>query len=462
MPPTELATARALAGPAAGVVNAAVSGWGGGPRAPVTLVRALGISELQELVADGAGESLIARGMGRSYGDAAQLRLGTVLDVTGLRSFELDAEQGVLTAQAGATLGELLAALAAAGWTLPVVPGTQHVTIGGAIAADVHGKNHGAAGTFGSHVLEIGLLTSSGDVLVLTPEHNPELLHATIGGMGLTGVIVWARVALKRIGSTSVAVDTDRFETLDEALAILDGAGGSYRVAWLDLLSKRLARGVVTRAEPLIWEPPDHRAGGMTVATRLTIPSRWPGGLLTPSAVRAFNELRFRRTPRQQVGHVEPFGSHMFPLDAANAWPRLYGPPGFVQYQLVVARGQESALHDVIVALRGSPVPCYLAVLKDFGAANRSPLSFPLMGWTLTLDMPRSAPDLEPLLTRLDELVVRAGGRVYLAKDWRLTPELVAAMYPRLREWQAVRDRVDPQRRWRSDLGLRTGLVQPR
>ncbi len=200
----------------------------------------------------------------------------------------------------------------------------------------------------------------------------------------------------------------------------------------------------------------------MTVATRLTIPARWPQGLLTPSVVRAFNELRFRRTPRHQVGRVEPFGSHMFPLDAVNAWPRLYGAPGFVQYQLVVPRGQESALHDVVVALRRSPVPCYLAVLKDFGAANRSPLSFPLIGWTLTLDMPRSAPGLEPLLTRFDELVVGARGRVYLAKDWRLTADLVAAMYPRLREWQAVRDRADPQRRWRSDLGLRTGLVQAR
>src|SRR5262249_41729001 len=211
--------------PQIGDMNAAIVGWGGGALTPVTLVRARDVTELRELLASDAGHGLIARGMGRSYGDAAQLRLGTVVDTTGLQSFELDSSAGVVTAQPGATLAELLGALGPRGWTLPVVPGTQHVTVGGAIASDVHGKNHGTAGTFGSHVLEIGLLTAAGDVLVLTADDNRELLDATIGGMGLTGVIVWAQIKLKRVHSAWVSVDTDRFEMLDDALAVLHGPG---------------------------------------------------------------------------------------------------------------------------------------------------------------------------------------------------------------------------------------------
>jgi decaprenylphospho-beta-D-ribofuranose 2-oxidase len=180
---------------------------------------------------------------------------------------------------------------------------------------------------------------------------------------------------------------------------------------------------------------------------------------LQPSLVRTFNELRFRSTPRRGRDQVESFGAHMFPLDGLSAWPRLYGPQGFIQYQLVLPRGQETALHNLLVTLRRSPVPCYLAVLKDFGPANSSPLSFPLQGWTLTLDMPRSAPGLAPLLRRFDDLLLGAGGRVYLAKDDRVAPDVLAAMYPRLDEWRAVRDRVDPDRLWASDLALRTDLL---
>jgi decaprenylphospho-beta-D-ribofuranose 2-oxidase len=214
---------------------------------------------------------------------------------------------------------------------------------------------------------------------------------------------------------------------------------------------------VVTRADHAMEGP--SRGARTTVKARLRIPPRWPGGLLRPGVVRAYNEYRFRRTPRRATGHLEPFGAHMFPLDALEAWPRLYGPGGLVQYQLVVPKGQERALERVIETLRGSSVPCYLSVLKDFGAANDAPLSFPMRGWTLALDLPGRAPGLSALLHEFDELVAGAGGRVYLAKDGRLPAETLAAMYPRLREWRAVRDRVDPEGRWLSDLGLRTGMV---
>jgi decaprenylphospho-beta-D-ribofuranose 2-oxidase len=460
MPPADAAIASATAAVGLVTVNGAVSGWGGGAPVSVKLMRPESIDALCDARPARSGQGAIARGMGRSYGDAAQLASGLVLDTTRLRQFEVDAERGVLTSQAGATLGQLLGALAPAGWVLPVVPGTQHVTVGGAIASDIHGKNHGTVGTFGAHVLALGLLTASGEVLELTPRQGGELMAATIGGMGLTGVILWARIQLHHLRSAWMSVDTERVERLDDALAALDGSGGSHRVAWLDLLGRCRVRGVVTRAEHLIGDPDgDGAVAQVTAAARITVPERWPGGLLRTSVVRAYNEFRFRRSPRREFGRVEQFGAHVFPLDALDAWPRLYGRRGFVQYQAVVPRGQERTLEALIAALRNSPVPCYLATLKDLGPESEAPLSFPLAGWTITLDLPRGAPGLEALMSGFDELVAGAGGRVYLAKDARLRPDTLAAMYPRLGQWRTARDRADPERVWRSDLGLRTGLV---
>ncbi len=409
----------------------------------------------------GRGRGAIARGMARSYGDAAQRHGGVVIDTTGLASFDLDAERGLVRAQAGVTLGRLLTALEPEGWVLPVVPGTQHVTVGGAIAADIHGKNHAVAGTFGAHVEAMVLLTAAGDLRELTAEHEPELWRATVGGMGLTGVILSAAIRLKRLPGPLLSVDTDRVASLDDALAILGGPGGEYRVAWLDLLGPAAARGTVTRAAHVEADPTRApRSGSATVAPRLTIPARWPNGLLRPAVVRAHNAHRFRRTPRRRTAALESYGAHMFPLDAVDAWPRLYGAAGLVQYQFAVPRGREEVLDRVIGRLRRSPVPVYLAVLKDLGPAGEAMLSFPVGGWTLALDMPGNAPGLASILRTFDESVAGAGGRVYLAKDGRLRQDALAAMYPRAAEWRAVRDRVDPDGVWCSDLAIRTGLVQ--
>jgi decaprenylphospho-beta-D-ribofuranose 2-oxidase len=454
-PPTATRAAR--------LASASITGWGLGPPASVRLLRPSRSDELADALSAAralgeAGHGAIARGMGRSYGDAAQLGGGLVLETTRLRRFELDAERGTVRAEAGVTIGELLDAAVPAGWMVPVLPGTQHVSVGGAIASDIHGKNHGAAGTFGMHVEAIGLLTAAEDVVELGGD-DP-LFQATLGGMGLTGVIVWARIALRRVTSPWLSVDTDRVDTLEDALAALRAPGGQHRVAWLDLLGPGLARGVVTRAEHLDGAAASEREkGSATVRGRATIPAGWPRGMLQPATMRAFNELRFRRSPRARRGAVESIGAHMFPLDALEWWPRLYGPSGFLQYQLVIPYGAERTLESVIARLRRSGVPCYLAVLKDFGPANPAPLSFPLAGWTLTLDVPRVAPGLYELLDRLDEEVVAAGGRVYLSKDARLRPETLAAMYPRLGEWREVRDQADPEHLWQSDLARRTRLV---
>ena len=417
----------------------------------MSLVRPGDSGAIEAAIAGCAGGA-ISRGMGRSYGDAAQLRGGLVLQTTRLKGIALDQEAGTVLAQAGATVGELLASLVPAGWMVPVVPGTQHVTVGGAIASDIHGKNHGVAGTFGTHVEQISILRSDGEVQSTEPGES--LFEATVGGMGLTGVILSARIKLCAIPGPLLAVDTDRVASLDDALDSLRAPGGPYRVAWLDLLSAQPGRGIVTRANHI-----DDGDASPIVRARATVPRRWPAGVLRPSSVRAFNAFRFGSAPRAERGRSESIARHMFPLDALDAWPRLYGPRGFMQYQLVVPSGSERTLETVIERLRRSRVPCYLAVLKDFGPANDAPLSFPIEGWTLTLDVPRSARAAELLFDGFDELVAESGGRVYLSKDARMKPDALRAMYPRLDEWRAARDRADSRGLWRSDLALRVGLL---
>jgi decaprenylphospho-beta-D-ribofuranose 2-oxidase len=458
MPPLDLAATPALGSPE----PVRLHGWGGGPgsagwRLRPELEESVGVA-LEFFRERGAWPGVLARGMGRSYGDAAQLAGGLIIETTWLKGVSLDADRGIVTARAGVTLGELLGLLVPAGWMVLVVPGTQHVSVGGAIAGDIHGKNHGSAGTFGRYVVALGLLTAGGEELCLMP--GDPLFEATLGGMGLTGIVLWAQVRLAPVTSAFMSVDTDRVRDLDGALAALRAPGGPHRVAWLDLLGPRPGRGVVTRAShlPASGVPLGAR-GGAGVRARATVPSRWPGPLLRPATVQAFNEVRFRRTPARARGQVESIGAHMFPLDELEAWPRLYGRPGLVQYQLVVPYGAERVLEDVLAELRRASVPCYLAVLKDFGEASAAPLSFPLAGWTLALDLPRAAPGLGAALDRCDERVAACCGRVYLSKDSRLSPDALRAMYPRLEEWRAVRDRADPEGMWRSDLALRTGLV---
>ncbi len=451
MPPAEL-----LASPPLDATPAVVHGWGGADPAAVSVLRpaAAATIDVHGLRRRGA----IPRGLGRSYGDAAQLTQGYVIETSNLKRIDLDRDEGIVTAEAGATIGELLDVTVPAGWMVPVVPGTQHVTVGGAIASDIHGKNHGTAGTFGSHVRSLGLLTAAGETVELAPDS--ELFQATVGGMGLTGVVVWAAIACYPVRSAAVAVDTDRAADFDHAFELLRAPGGPLRVAWIDLLGSRPGRGVVTRADHCA-ESLSIPSGPPSVRARAVVPTWWPGGLLRANTVGVFNELRYRSTPHRQRGHAEPLGPHLFPLDVLDAWPRLYGTPGFLQYQLVVPPDEERTLIAVTEHVRRAGIPCFLAVLKDMGPANNAPLSFPIEGWTLTLDLPRAAAGLGAALDRCDQLVAEVAGRVYLSKDARMRPEAVRAMYPRLDEWQAVRDGADPDGVWRSDLALRTGLVQP-
>jgi decaprenylphospho-beta-D-ribofuranose 2-oxidase len=459
MPPSELAPARPAI---AGGTPATVTGWGRRRPAVVRLTRPRSVHELQAAVAGarpgvGVGGA-IPRGLGRSYGDAAQLGDGLVIESRGLSAFRLDPATGELTADAGTSLGDLLRAAVPQGWILPVVPGTQHVTIGGALASDVHGKDHPTAGSFSRHVDALGLVRSDGEVATLTPGEPDGVFEATVGGMGLTGMIVWARLRLVPVPGATMAVDTERVSDIGQACAALIEPGRSHRVAWLDLLGGRPGRGVVSRAD-LLDAPVGRQAGEATVSARATVPARWRHQVLRPALVRTFNELRFRRAPRRERGRPVDFGGFSFALDGLDGWAGLYGKGGLVQYQFVVPHGREAVLEQVIARLRAAAVPCYLAVLKLLGPANASPLSFPLPGFTLALDLPGAAPGLQRLLRTFDELVAEAGGRVYLTKDARLDAAATRAMYPRLGEWRATRDAADPIGLWRSDLGVRTGLV---
>ncbi|HUN79244.1 MAG TPA: FAD-binding oxidoreductase [Solirubrobacteraceae bacterium] len=446
--------------------QALLSGWGRTAPSRALLLAPRSIEQAAQAVAQRRpdGRGLIARGAGRSYGDAAQNGGGAVLDMRALRGIaELDAERLLIRAAAGTTFAQLLLALAARGLTLPVVPGTRHVTVGGAIAADAHGKNHPRDGSLARQLESILLCTPAHGPLAVSRECDPELFHGTIGGMGLTGVILEATLRVTALRAPRALADVDRVASVPDALALMDGAGAHrYAIAWLDLLSSGagFGRAVVTRSEEGAPEGSARRLSRapLRARPRVSVPADMPRGLLSPAIVRAFNALHWRSAPRRTRGRELSMSAQLFPLDALGAWNRLYGPAGLVQYQFAVPHGAEETLLRVLHGLRARRAPMYLAVLKRFGEAAAGPLSFPLPGWTVAIDLPADAPDLLPALDAADELVAAVGGRVYLAKDVRLRADLLRVMYPELPRLLQLRARVDPQEHLRSDMAWRLGL----
>lgn len=439
-------------------------GWGRTAPSAARLEAPADAGAAAVLVAGAGPRGVLARGLGRAYGDAAQNAGGQVLATRGLAGVRrFDAERGEVTVGAGSSLGELAAFLLPHGWFLPVVPGTRFVTVGGAIAADIHGKNHHRDGAFCAHVRAFSLLTPDGAVREVTPEGDPDAFAATAGGMGLTGVMLEATLRLLRVHGDRVLVDTERAADLDDLLARMAGGDHAYRysVAWVDCLARgaRLGRGVLMRAN---HAPGDGgvRRGPLAYAEKRPLPAPPAVRVVTPATVRAFNEAYYRRAPRESRGRPERLDVYFHPLDGMRGWNRLYGPRGLVQYQLAVPFGAEATLRRVFETFSGGRHPTFLAVLKRFGP-GAGPLGFPMEGWTLAADLPAGDPDLGPVLDGLDELVAEAGGRVYLAKDARLRPELLGAMYPELERWKALRARLDPAGRMRSDLGRRLGLCGP-
>ncbi|MEV8528101.1 FAD-binding oxidoreductase [Streptomyces sp. NPDC052000] len=442
-----------------------VTGWGRTAPTAARVLRPRSYEEAAAAVRACGARGTIARGLGRAYGDAAQNAGGAVLDMTGLdRIRTIDAEAGVVTCDAGVSLHRLMEVLLPLGWFVPVTPGTRYVTVGGAIGADIHGKNHHVSGSFARHVRELELLTADGTVRTLTP--GSELFEATAGGMGLTGVILRATVQLLPVETSLMSVDTERAADLDDLMARLTATDHRYRysVAWIDLLARgaRTGRAVLTRGEhaPLDALPPRARRSPLAFRPgRLpAAPAFLPEGLLGRASVSAFNELWYRKAPRRRTGELQRIPAFFHPLDGVPHWNRVYGRGGFVQYQFVVGYGQEDTLRTIVRRISRRGCPSFLAVLKRFGESDPGWLSFPLPGWTLALDIPANLPGLGAFLDGLDEEVAAAGGRVYLAKDARMRGELMERIYPKLPQFRSLRAELDPTGVFVSDLARRLAL----
>jgi len=442
-----------------------VTGWGRTAPTAARLIRPRSYEEAVAAVRDCGARGSIPRGLGRAYGDAAQNAGGAVIDMTGLdRVHAIDAAGGTVLCDAGVSLHRLMEVLLPLGWFVPVTPGTRHVTVGGAIGADIHGKNHHVSGSFSRHVLSFELLTADGEIR--TVGRGTPLFDATTGGMGLTGMILTATVQLQPVETSLMSVDTERARDLDDLMARLTATDHAYRysVAWIDLMARGAATGraVLTRGDHAPLEALGTRARRDPLAFRTprfpAPPAYVPDGLLNRTTVGLFNEFWYRKAPRARTGQLQSLSAFFHPLDGIPHWNRIYGRGGCVQYQFVVGHGQEEALHRIVRRVRENRCPSFLAVLKRFGDADPGWLSFPVPGWTLALDIPASLPGLGTFLDELDEEVAAAGGRVYLAKDSRMRPDLLAAMYPRLGDFRALRARLDPRGVFTSDLSRRLTL----
>ena len=446
--------------------QAELTGWGRTAPSVARLVDAtdgeLDAATLGDLA---TSRGVIARGLGRAYGDPAQNAGGSVVQLRP-GQIVLDTANGEATVGGGVGFDELLRYLVPRGWFVPVTPGTRFITVGGAIASDIHGKNHHADGSFGAHLRSMTLLTADGERRSISEASDPLLWWATIAGMGLTGIIVDATFRVLPIETSRCLVDTERIPNLEALLERMESGDHLYRysVAWVDLVASgaSLGRSVLTRGDhatiadldaagthlddPLAFSPP----------ALASVPRGVPN-LLNRLSVSAFNELWYRKAPRSHRG-LESITGFFHPLDMVGSWNRLYGSAGFLQYQFVVPFEAVDTLRTIVREVSASGQASFLAVLKRMGDANDGLLSFPTPGWTLTMDLPAGVAGLGALLARLDALVLDAGGRHYLAKDATATPAMVRAEYPRLDEWLDVRRAVDPHGVWMSDQARRLDL----
>lgn len=458
---------QTLPTPLASDATRPLHGWGRTAPTRAHVITPRSVDDVVAAVTGVGPRGVIARGLGRSYGDPAQNAGGTVLDMTGLnRIHTVDDSSGFVDVDAGVSLDTLMRAALPHGLWLPVLPGTRQVTVGGAIGADIHGKAHHVVGSFGNHVRSLTLVTADGAVHELTPDGpEAELFWATVAGMGLTGVITRATLELHHVETAYFRVDTDQIDNLADLMARQRVDDDSYAetVSWFDAVTtgRHAGRGLLMRAnharldelpaklqaEPLKFDAPQ----------LLTVPDVFPPGLLNRVTGKLFSEAWYRKSPTRH-GAIQNITQFLHPLDIIGEWNRGYGPRGFLQYQFVVPPERDDVIPVVLDRMTSAGQVSALNVLKRFGPGNRAPLSFPMPGWTLCVDIPVN-PGLGALCDELDAIVLDAGGRHYLAKESRTTPAAIRRGYPRFDEWRKVRDAVDPHGVFASDMSRRLELT---
>jgi len=429
--------------------TAEYSGWGRVLRAEGQLAR----PERQSALAALAHEELApAIGNCRSYGDTSLNHGGNAVDMTRLDRFlGFDPDTGVLTCEAGLSLGEIARIMAPRGWLPSVMPGTGFATVGGAIGNDVHGKNHHGAGSFGQHVLGIDLLNANGAQYV-TPDSNPDLFRATMGGLGQTGIIASAKLQLMRCKGDIVTLTERRVAGLDDFLPLLDRSEATYTVGWIDATATgdALGRGILEEAETGAGLVPPAKPSK-------SVPVNAPGWALSPPVVRLFNRAYYNRVPKRGRSVVKPINDFFFPLDRIHDWNRLYGKTGFHQFQCVVPVASAPVLRDMLKRISASGLASPLAVLKRMGPGRAGHMSFPMEGYTLAVDF-RNRGGADNLISVLEDITAEAGGRIYLAKDALTSRDKVRAMYLDYNDWATEVAKADPKGALITDLVRRLGL----
>lgn len=437
-----------------------IYGWGRYPVQSCELERPERYADLRP-----ATPTLIARGQGRSYGDASLNEKGRVILTERIdRMLALDVKQGILKAEAGTTLADILPVIVKQGWFLPVTPGTKFVSLGGCVAADVHGKNHHHEGSFGEHVLSIVLILADGSHKTCSATENADIFWATVGGMGLTGIIAEVTIKLLPIMTSQMLVQHHAANNIRELFQMLQDPAldDQYSVAWIDCLAtgSELGRGIAMFGHHASTS--DYHSV-TPLASKLkrnrSLPFTFPSWVLNPLSIKLFNKLYYWKETRKKHPFLTDYNSYFYPLDAISNWNRMYGKRGFVQYQCVIPEataleGMTALLKELSSSRRSS----FLAVLKRFGAQSKGLLSFPLPGYTLALDLPIRNKGLFSLLDKLDRIVLQHGGKIYLAKDARMSAESFQAMYPRYREWLEIKNRIDPNHRFSSSLSRRLNI----
>ncbi len=445
-----------------------LSGWGRFPVEKCDAYRPESVEEIRELIRVAPSESLISRGMGRSYGDASlNSGRGVILHERLNRILSFDPETGLLHCEASVTLAEIIDVFLPQGFFPAVTPGSKNISLGGAIAADVHGKNHHRDGTISGQVLGFHVLTGEGELVSCSRSENSRLFWATLGGMGLTGAVVDVRLKLRRVDSsylkTQTIRTTDLQETLDEI--ILRDRDYDYSVAWIDCLARKksLGRALLLRANPASPSelPSFERESPYSIRRKLplTVPFSMPSFFLNSGNMKAFNSC-FYWWPRRTEA-LRDFESYFYPLDAISNWNRVYGQKGVLQYQLVLPLESSSqGLREILERVAESGWASFLGVLKSTGPESGGLLSFPFEGTSLALDFPNRHDSIFAFLRELDRLVIHYGGRTYLAKDSSLTPSTFRTMYPAYEDFLEVKAEVDPNGRFSSSLSRRIGLTE--